>query len=85
LQEKGMDFEAYLAQKKIDSKSFKKAEPGQWEEFKNLFDQVHPESFTAQKLFLINAKRRAYPLKEMSQETTEPAKKAVRPVINKKS
>lgn len=33
-------------------------------ELKKLFDQVNPNSFTAQKLFLINNIRRAYPLQE---------------------
>lgn len=55
-------FEEYLTQKKIDPIAFQKGDPARWQEFKNLFDQVHPGSFTAQKLFLINAIRRSYPL-----------------------
>ncbi len=62
-------FEAYLLEKKIDSEAFRKGEPAQWQDFATLFGQVHPDSFTAQKLFLINAIRRRYPLAE------EPVKK----------
>lgn len=57
-------FENYLSVKKIDSESFKKAEPELWEKWKVLFEQIHPESFTAQKLFLINAVRRRYPIQK---------------------
>ena len=55
-------FEEYLAKKKIDSATFARQAPQQWQEFKTLFEQVHPDSFTAQKLFLINKIRRSYPL-----------------------
>lgn len=56
------EFEDYLSGKKINPESFKQAEPELWGEWKMLFEQVHPDSFTAQKLFLINAVRRRYPL-----------------------
>jgi hypothetical protein len=59
-----MDFETYLKSKKIDPLTFQKAEPVLWQEFRLIFDQVHPDSFTAQKLFLINGIRRKYPLHE---------------------
>ena len=59
-----MDFKNYLIKKKIDPEAFAKGQPDRYEEFKVLFDQVHPDSFTAQKLFLINPIRRTYPLKE---------------------
>ncbi|ELR69745.1 hypothetical protein C900_04722 [Fulvivirga imtechensis AK7] len=55
------DFQDYLYKKKIDSDAFKKAEPVQWQVWKEIFDQVHPDSFTAQKLYLINPLRRQYP------------------------
>ena len=46
-------------------------------------DQVHPDSFTAQKLFLINPIRRKFPLKETeASKTTRP--KVARPVIKPK-
>lgn len=59
-----MDFDSYLKNKKIDPSLFQKAEPKLWHEFKTIFDQVHPDSFTAQKLFLINGIRRKYPFIE---------------------
>lgn len=55
------DFHDYLYKKKIDSEAFKKAEPVQWQVWKEIFDKVHPDSFTAQKLYLINPLRRQYP------------------------
>ena len=59
-----MEFSAYLIAKMIDEVAWKKAEPDQFDELKLLFDQVHPDSFTAQKLFLINPIRRKFPLKQ---------------------
>ena len=58
-----MDFEAYLVSKKIDSVQFSNAEPNVWSTWKSEFEQIHPNSFTAQKLYLINPVRRKYPLK----------------------
>ncbi|WP_226388903.1 hypothetical protein [Penaeicola halotolerans] len=57
-----MTFEVYLQQKKIDSVTFQQREPERWQAFKQVFDQISPESFTQQKLFLINQIRRNYPL-----------------------
>ena len=56
-----MSFEEYLVSKKIDSIQFSKQEPQLYLEWKNSFDQLHPNSFTAQKLFLINSIRRKFP------------------------
>lgn len=61
-----MTFKEYLQAKKIDPKGFALAEPERFREFKLLFEQMHPDSFTAQKLFLINPIRRKYPLTEQS-------------------
>jgi len=55
-----MDFEAYLAQKKIDSAAFKKTDPTRFNEWSELFETMHPDSFTAQKKFLLNDIRRRY-------------------------
>ena len=85
-----MDFETYLISKEIDSTAFRQSEPERWQEFKALFDQVHPNSFTQQKLYLINPIRRKYPLKAMPEvgaisETPKPAAKPVmkpRPKFN---
>lgn len=78
-----MDFETYLVSKKIDSAAFRQHEPERWQEFKTLFDQVHPNSFTQQKLYLINPIRRKYPLKEMpaASEVTEKTKPTAKPII----
>lgn len=56
-----MNFEDFLTQKKINSASFFAKEPARWQEWKLLFEQIHPESFVAQKKFLINKIRRLYP------------------------
>jgi hypothetical protein len=58
------EFEEYLKRKKIDPVGFKRNEPQKYNEFQTIFSQVHPESFTAQKLFLINKIRRQYPFSE---------------------
>ena len=60
----GDDFEAYLVSKKIDTSAFKNAEPDVWLVWKNEFEQMHPVSFTVQKLNLINPVRRKYPLSQ---------------------
>jgi hypothetical protein len=59
-----MTFEEYLVSKKIDQGLFKDAEPKLFQEWKNEFEQLHPNSFTAQKLYLINPIRRKYILKQ---------------------
>jgi hypothetical protein len=67
-----VNLEAYLTSKKIDSAAFRKAEPELWEAWSYEFEQMHPNSFTLQKLNLINPIRRKYPLSivpEKPQET----------------
>jgi hypothetical protein len=59
-----VNFEAYLISKKIDSAAFQKAEPELWTDWQKEFEMLHPNSFTAQKLYLINPIRRKYQLKE---------------------
>jgi len=78
-----MKFEEYLVSKKIDSQAFKSAEPDRWSEWNNLFDQMSPASFTAQKLYLINPLRRKYKLKTPETESlSKPTISAVpKPVI----
>lgn len=58
-----VDFLAYLVSKKIDPVTFKNADPNRFEEWQVLFNQIHPDSFTFQKMFLINDIRRRYHLK----------------------
>lgn len=55
-----MTFEEYLTTKKIDAVQFQKSEPQRFDEWKSLFAQMHAESFTSQKKFLINPTRRKY-------------------------
>jgi hypothetical protein len=74
-----MNWEEYCISKKIDSNAFKLKEPAQWDEFKAIFEQIHPNSFTEQKKFLINDIRRKYRLKE--EEKKEEVKKAAQPII----
>lgn len=59
-----LTFEEYLAQKNIDQEKFRQAEPDRYQEWITLFGQIHPESFTNQKKFLINDVRRRYTLKD---------------------
>jgi hypothetical protein len=61
-----VNFEAYLSSKKIDSLAFRNAEPAVWNSWSDVFPQMHPNSFTLQKLNLINAVRRKYLLKEQT-------------------
>lgn len=59
-----MTFDEYLVTKKIDANKFKKSEPQRFDEWKYLFAQMHAESFTAQKKFLINPTRRKYQIEK---------------------
>jgi hypothetical protein len=56
-------FEDYLRNKKIDSANLKQAKPQLWLEWKLLYEQLNPTTFTDQKLYLINPLRREFPLK----------------------
>ncbi len=58
-----ISFEDYLKQKKINASDWQATNPAQWQEFKELFEQLHPDSFTAQKKFLLNDLRKLYPEK----------------------
>jgi thymidylate synthase len=63
------EFEEYLTDKKINANAFRENEAEIWAEWQQLFSEVHPNSFTQQKLFLINAVRRKYPVN--SEETND--------------
>jgi len=78
-----MDFEAYLHSKKIDSATFKLKEAGDFSELESLFNQVHRDSFTAQKLFLINPLRRKYTWKE-KKESVKPKPHDAMPAAGRK-
>jgi len=63
--------EEYLTSKKIDSTAFQKAEPKLWNDWNIEFGQMHPNSFTVQKLNLINPIRRKYALKSVPEKAGE--------------
>jgi hypothetical protein len=67
-------FEEYLIGKKIDAVAFEQAEKDLVREWRHEFDQMHPNSFTAQKLFLINGIRRRFPLQLKVEEVKQEAK-----------
>lgn len=68
-----MNFEEYLISKKIDGLAFSAAEPALFDVWKKEFEQMHVNSFTVQKLNLINPVRRKYPLKEPVVKVVEKA------------
>ncbi|MEP2771294.1 MAG: hypothetical protein ABJH05_04050 [Fulvivirga sp.] len=78
-----MDFKEYLISKKIDAEAFKKSNPKVWTEWGRLFKEMHPKSFTAQKLYLINDIRRKYALKSDSNEKDQQSavKKVSKPKV----
>ncbi|WP_341224448.1 hypothetical protein [uncultured Arcticibacterium sp.] len=59
-----LSFNDYLISKKIDIALFQKEEPAMFAEWEAMFKKVHPDSFTAQKKFLLNPIRRKYLLTE---------------------
>jgi hypothetical protein len=60
-----MEFDEYLKSKKIDANIFEQEDTSRFKEWRELFTTMHPESFTAQKKFLINEIRRRYLLTEV--------------------
>ncbi|HTJ49374.1 MAG TPA: hypothetical protein VL443_07960 [Cyclobacteriaceae bacterium] len=72
-----MTFTDYLISKKIDQEAFQKAEPALFEIWKTEFEQMHPNSFTAQKLYLINPLRRKYTLPFEAAVKPKPVEKKV--------
>jgi hypothetical protein len=72
-------FEEYLKSKKIDSALFKAAESQRWQEWSLEFEQMHPDSFSSQKLYQLNAVRRKYKLIELN--SAEGASKPVAPRV----
>ncbi len=53
-------FHLYLISKKIDPSAFEQGEKALYQEFERAFTHIHPASFTAQKLFLLNKLRRKF-------------------------
>ena len=58
-----MTWEEYCIKKKINQALLKEQDPALWQKLKNQFEQMHPESFTTSKKFIINDLRRRYLLK----------------------
>jgi len=91
----GPSFEAFLGSKRIDSEAFRNGEPEVWEAWKREFEQMHPISFTVQKLNLINPVRRKYLLQIRPEPgpgdsppqapPRQPPSKPARPVIRPKT
>lgn len=86
-----MTFEEYLVGKKIDPVLFREGEPALWSSWERDFAQLHPASFTAQKLYLINTLRRKYHLKVSTPQAghvpaaEKPANKpSARPIVRPK-
>lgn len=77
------EFDNYLEEKKIDSTTFRREDTVKYEEFKKIFDQVSPASFSHQKLFVINSIRRKYPLK-VEKESNPIKPKKLKPNIKPK-
>ncbi|MCC5919834.1 MAG: hypothetical protein LAT68_02985 [Cyclobacteriaceae bacterium] len=73
----------WLISKKIDPDRFKKSDPDRFATWEKEFEQMHPKSFTAQNLFLINPIRRNYPIK-IDGEAKKVVKKTVKPIIKTK-
>jgi len=80
-----MTFEAYLKSKKIDPQKFESCDSISFQNLKNYFEQVSPNSFTQQKLFLINDLRRKYILNVTPStiETTQPTSNPIKSGVSK--
>ena len=57
-----MTFDEYLQSKRIDPEAFRNHEIRQYRDWEAEFEDVHPDSFTSQKLYLINPLRRRFKL-----------------------
>lgn len=77
------EFEDYLKDKKIDPEAFKVTEPETYKQFRDQFLQLHPGSFTMQKLFYINILRRKYHYVKKEDVKKETSSPRPRPVMAK--
>ncbi len=78
-----MEYEAFLINKKIDRDSFAKSEPEMFAKWKKEFSEMHPKSFEARKLFLINKIRRNHKL-QSTEENTSKSVISPKPIIKPK-
>lgn len=81
IMESTITFKEYLSEKKIDSDKFYAAERDLFDSLEHIFMQMHPESFTAQKLFLINPLRRKYLLSQEPETDATQPKTSAKPKI----
>ncbi|MBS1544137.1 MAG: hypothetical protein JST14_10920 [Bacteroidetes bacterium] len=79
-----MSLEEYLQEKKINAEAFKAAEPERWKEWTEIFSQMHPNSFTARQLYMINGIRRRFPHQGTSAAAPLTQKAVNKPVIKPK-
>lgn len=79
------EFEDYLRKKKIDPKAFQANEPDTFSSFKDQFFHIHPQSFTMQKLFLINMLRRKYHFQNAVAAPAGSEKAKTKPVVKRPS
>jgi hypothetical protein len=76
-----MNWEEYCLSKKIDCGLFQKSDPEKWLELKGVFEQIHPNSFTEQKKFIINDIRRRYLLKDVPEDNKREKTTVLKPAI----
>lgn len=79
-----MTWKEYLVSKKIDPDRFKSGNNRLFREMGLLFEQLHPDSFTAQKLYLINRIRRNYKLELTGKSEPQAQEKKPRPKLTPK-
>jgi hypothetical protein len=70
------EFATYLTGKKIDPEKFEKGDPSTFAEYQSQFAEMHPASFTSQKLFMINKLRRSYPITNENGEVEAPIQRS---------
>ena len=74
-------FNEYLIRKKIDPTRFRIGDPDTYSKFEELFDSVHENSFTAQKLFLLNEIRRTFHYSKPNEEKEPLSKTKIKPTM----
>ena len=77
------EFDDYLKNKKIDPEAFKATETETYKDFRDQFLQLHPDSFTMQKLFFINVLRRKYHYVKTEDVKKEISSPRPRPVMTR--
>lgn len=77
------EFDSYLKNKKIDPEAFKANESETYYDFRDQFLQLHPDSFTMQKLFYINILRRKYHYAKKDDVKTNISSPRPKPVVAK--